>query len=100
MELAFSIDRDGFLPFCGLKLLLVITLFNTKKRALSIPMVLTNLGLVERSHASVYGQLGEWVRNCYGSPLAATSGSGMAFTLTLEAGSHFDRIQLQEDIVP
>jgi len=56
-------------------------------------------GLVERSHASVYGQLGEWVRNCYGSPLAATSGSGMAFTLTLEAGSHFDRIQLQEDIV-
>ncbi|CAE7474256.1 FUC1 [Symbiodinium sp. KB8] len=56
-------------------------------------------GLVQKSHASVYGQLGAWVRNCYGSPLAATSGPGMAFTLTLEAGSQFDRIQLQEDIV-
>lgn len=39
-------------------------------------------GLVEQSHAAVYRELGTWVRNCYGSPLASSSGSGHLFTLT------------------
>ncbi|CAK9036940.1 unnamed protein product [Durusdinium trenchii] len=56
-------------------------------------------GLVEESHALVYRQLGNWVRNCYGSPLAVTSGTGIVFTLTLQAGQIFDRIQIQENIV-
>ena len=33
-------------------------------------------GLVPESHAAVYKQLGGWVRECYGSPLAMSSGQG------------------------
>ena len=56
-------------------------------------------GLVEDSHAAMYRQLGKWVRNCYGSPLASTSGTGNIFTLTLPGNTLVDRVQLQEDIV-
>jgi hypothetical protein len=56
-------------------------------------------GLVEGSHAKVYKQLGDWVRQCYGTPLALTSGLGSRFELVLPAGRIFDRFQLQEDIV-
>lgn len=56
-------------------------------------------GLVEESHAAVYKQLGNWVRQCYGSPLTMTSGRGLHFSLKLKEGQLFDRFQLQEDIV-
>jgi hypothetical protein len=56
-------------------------------------------GLVEDTHARVYKQLGAWVRGCYGSPLATTSGHGGSFTLSLPAGAAFDRFQLQEETV-
>merc|ERR1712070_170579 len=56
-------------------------------------------GLVEDTHAKVYKQLGDWVRQCYGSPLAATSGRGDIFYLKMQHGDTFDRFQLQENIV-
>ena len=55
-------------------------------------------GLVEDTHAAVYKQLGDWVRACYGSPLAMTSGVGDSYTLRLHPGDTFDRLQLREDI--
>jgi len=55
-------------------------------------------GLVEASHAQVYKQLGDWVRTCYGSPLASTSGIGNTFLLNLMPGQVVDRFQLEEDI--
>mmetsp|Transcript_17806 Transcript_17806/g.40075 ORF Transcript_17806/g.40075 Transcript_17806/m.40075 type:complete len:161 (-) Transcript_17806:31-513(-) len=60
---------------------------------------INRLGLVEESHALVYRQLGKWVRQCYGSPLASMSGLGTSLQLRLPAGSTFDRFQLQEDVV-
>ena len=55
-------------------------------------------GLVEDTHAVVYKQLGDWVRACYGTPLAMTSGDGDVFSLHLHQGDVFDRVQLREDI--
>lgn len=56
-------------------------------------------GLVADDHAAVYKGLGQWIRDCYGSPLASAMGTGMVFTLTVPAGHHLiDRVVLQEDI--
>jgi alpha-L-fucosidase len=54
-------------------------------------------GLVPDSHAAVYAQLGEWVRGCYGSPLAMSSGQGGEYVVTVQAGQVLDRFQLQEN---
>lgn len=47
----------------------------------------------------VYKALGRWVRECYGTPLASSSGAGNEFTVLVRAGDTFDRFQLTEDIV-
>jgi len=61
-------------------------------------------GLVEDTHAAVYKQLGDWVRGCYGKPLATASGTGVVdangstvFSVVVRAGSVFDRFQMIED---
>ena len=57
-------------------------------------------GLVEESHAKVYRQLGQWVQQCYASPLAVASGKGYVFNLfALREGQMVDRFQIQEGIV-
>eukprot|EP01052_Picozoa_sp_SAG31_P004250 SAG31_NODE_174_length_21353_cov_23.387974_20_plen_763_part_00 len=56
-------------------------------------------GLVQEEHAAIYKGLGDWVRMCYGTPLATTAGHGNVFTLRLAEGSTFDRFQLQEETV-
>lgn len=54
-------------------------------------------GLVEDTHEAVYKQLGAWVRECYGSPVGSTSGSGHEFSW--RAWQPFDRLVLEEDLV-
>ena len=61
-------------------------------------------GLVEDTHAAVYKQLGDWVRGCYGKPLAMASGTGVVdangstvFSVVVRARSVFDRFQMIED---
>ena len=61
-------------------------------------------GLVEDTHAKVYRQLGDWVRGCYGTPLATASGFGKAdrgggtmYSISVKAGDVFDRFQMIED---
>ena len=56
-------------------------------------------GLVEDTHAVQYKKLGDWVRACYGTPLASTSGTGSTYTITLPGGATYDRFQLREDTV-
>ena len=53
-------------------------------------------GLVPDSHAAVYAQLGEWVRGCYGSPVAMSSGQGGEYVVTVQAGQVLDRFQLKK----
>eukprot|EP01062_Namystynia_karyoxenos_P007688 TRINITY_DN12701_c0_g1_i1.p1 TRINITY_DN12701_c0_g1~~TRINITY_DN12701_c0_g1_i1.p1 ORF type:complete len:478 (+),score=111.41 TRINITY_DN12701_c0_g1_i1:82-1434(+) len=54
-------------------------------------------GLVEDTHATVYKQLGAWVRSCYGAPLALAAG-GESTVITVPAGSTFDRFQMKENV--
>ena len=60
-------------------------------------------GLVEETHAAVYKQLGDWVRSCYGQPVAETTvvassgGGNTTYELCVPAGAVFDRVQLRED---
>lgn len=61
-------------------------------------------GLVQDTHALVYKQLGDWVKECYGTPLASTSpGMGKGpFLLHVQphgTNATIDRAQLQEDVV-
>jgi alpha-L-fucosidase len=65
-------------------------------------------GLVEKSHEIVYQQLGDWVRSCYGQPVASRNGvvldhrsssSNQQLVLRLPQGVTLDRIMIQEDIV-
>jgi len=51
---------------------------------------------VQDSHANTYAALGEWVRACYGTPLASTSGSGYVFELPATS-AFVDRVQIIED---
>lgn len=57
-------------------------------------------GLVQDTHAAQYKALGDWVRQCYGTPLATTSGGYTnEFFLKLPKGVSFDRVMLQEKTV-
>ena len=57
-------------------------------------------GLVQDRNAAQYKALGDWVRQCYGTPLASTSGwYAHGFKLQLPAGVEFDSIMLQEKTV-
>jgi alpha-L-fucosidase len=58
-------------------------------------------GLVEASHAAMYKALGDWTRDCYGTPLGAIEGgAGYVHTWRVpsEASSGFDRLMLQEEL--
>lgn len=57
-------------------------------------------GLVQDTHAATYKALGDWVRECYGTPVASTSGQGRVLTMPFAAGAQvaFDRVLLQEDL--
>lgn len=55
-------------------------------------------GLVEESHATRYKELGDWIRNCYGSPVGWTNGTGTTITLKLDNPTEIDRVMIQEDL--
>jgi alpha-L-fucosidase len=63
-------------------------------------------GLVEDTHAAMYAALGNWVRTCYGSPVAETTVAvptlptdPWVYALKVPVGAVFDRVQLREDTV-
>lgn len=51
----------------------------------------------------VGAQFGDWIRACYGAPVARTSGSGSVITLTLNStaqGVAVDRVWIREVRAP
>jgi alpha-L-fucosidase len=59
-------------------------------------------GLIDDSHATLMKDLGDWVRSCYGNPVAVVlshRGKDNDIVLTIPVGVVMDRIMLQEDLV-
>ena len=57
-------------------------------------------GLVQDTHAAMYQALGDWVRECYGMPVGATSGRGAVLTWAVHAAASqsVDRLMLREEM--
>ena len=58
-------------------------------------------GNVAAEQAARYKEFGDWIRNCYGTPLKETNGSitseGGKLSLSVDNGS-FDRVMIREDL--
>jgi len=64
---------------------------------LEIDFAIDRTGRVDPAHAQRYSDFGNWIRSCYGTPLASTSGNGSSLILTLPSPLKVDRIILQEN---
>ena len=69
---------------------------------LEIDLAVDRTGNVDPTHAAAYKQFGDWIRACYGSPVATGSlpAGATSFTLALPGGaggSVVDRVALSED---
>eukprot|EP01012_Entosiphon_sulcatum_P023067 TRINITY_DN28054_c0_g1_i1.p2 TRINITY_DN28054_c0_g1~~TRINITY_DN28054_c0_g1_i1.p2 ORF type:complete len:452 (+),score=93.83 TRINITY_DN28054_c0_g1_i1:50-1405(+) len=64
---------------------------------LELDFAIDRTGRVDPQHAARYKEFGDWIRACYGKPVATTSGTGTSFTLTIPKGSQVDRVIIQED---
>lgn len=58
-------------------------------------------GQVDPAHAAAYKQFGDWIRSCYGKPVARTHSNGTQVTLLSipAADALVDRIWIREDQV-
>jgi hypothetical protein len=57
-------------------------------------------GRVDPVHAQRYKEFGDWIRSCYGSPVARTSGAAYQLTLSFASGNEtIDRVWTREDQV-
>ena len=77
---------------------------------MELAVAITREGVIAAEHATVYQQLGDWVRTCYGQPVveAALAAARVVAAssppqhdivrLVLPPGSEFDRIMISEDI--
>ncbi|EGD82141.1 hypothetical protein PTSG_02815 [Salpingoeca rosetta] len=63
---------------------------------LELDFAINRDGLVDATHAVLYKQLGDWIRACYGTPLANASATGTTVTLTFQQPVTTDRFMLQE----
>eukprot|EP00042_Codosiga_hollandica_P045508 m.464191 g.464191 ORF g.464191 m.464191 type:complete len:460 (+) comp57045_c1_seq14:106-1485(+) len=65
---------------------------------LELDFAIDETGQVDPVHAAAYQGFGDWIRGCYGTPVANTSGNGTSFTLNLEGSTAaLDRIMIKED---
>lgn len=59
-------------------------------------------GNIDPTHAARYAEFGDWIRSCYGTPVAsspwATTNSVVLDVPTTEAAAVVDRVAIQEDI--
>lgn len=63
-----------------------------------LDMAITPEGILPPEAVTLYKQLGDFIRNCYGTPLAAVQGNSFSLTLNLPGGTLVDRVVLQEDL--
>ena len=66
---------------------------------LELDFAINRDGVVEESHAARYKEFGDWIRTCYGTPVAQTAVNGTYVELEMPPGSPaVDRVMLQEDL--
>ena len=54
-------------------------------------------GLIPETAQNIYKQFGDWIRSCFGSPVAKTSGSGYNLTLNLPKPTMITKVSVGED---
>eukprot|EP01006_Ploeotia_vitrea_P002455 TRINITY_DN107596_c0_g1_i1.p1 TRINITY_DN107596_c0_g1~~TRINITY_DN107596_c0_g1_i1.p1 ORF type:complete len:454 (+),score=28.95 TRINITY_DN107596_c0_g1_i1:29-1390(+) len=64
---------------------------------LELDFAIDRTGNVHPTHAKQYKALGDWIRECYGKPLASTSGHADALVLHLNTPTLVDRFMIQEN---
>jgi len=64
---------------------------------LELDFAIDRTGRVDPTHAQRYSELGQWIRNCYNSPIDSASGNGTSFILTFSQSLKVDRVVIQED---
>lgn len=74
---------------------------------MELAFAINRKGLVEKSHEVVYNQLGDWVRDCYGTPILSKQNTVREWILKIKLPAHtsndddpllIDRLVLQEDL--
>ena len=55
-------------------------------------------GLIPIDQVQRAKEFGDWIRSCYGVPIAAMVGNGTRLHLSLPSGTLVDRVVIQEDI--
>ena len=54
--------------------------------------------MLRPDHIARYTELGDWLQECYSTPVASTTVSGTTMEVTVPAGRAADRVVLQEDL--
>jgi alpha-L-fucosidase len=68
---------------------------------LELDFAIDRSGRVDPNHAAAYAQFGDWIRSCYGAPLANTTGTGtVSIVLQVPPSTPLvDRFWVREDLV-
>jgi alpha-L-fucosidase len=66
---------------------------------LEIDFAIDRRGMIDPNHAIAYKLFGDWIRSCYGSPVAAAYLDAGAPSVTLPISGSIDRISLSENQV-
>ena len=54
-------------------------------------------GLIPKPASMIYKGFGEWIKSCFGTPVAKTSGTGQNFTLHLDTPTEITKVSVSED---
>ena len=54
-------------------------------------------GLIPDTAREIYKSFGDWIKSCFGTPVAKTSGTGYSFTLQLNPPANITKVSVSED---
>lgn len=92
----FYVPGYGVRPLSELKTVYHDSVGNNA--VLELDFAIDRTGNVDPVQAESYKAFGDWIRNCYGSPVASTSGNTSSLTLSVPSGHSIDRVMMQEMI--
>eukprot|EP00041_Stephanoeca_diplocostata_P020989 m.480671 g.480671 ORF g.480671 m.480671 type:complete len:634 (-) comp21709_c0_seq4:260-2161(-) len=96
-------DRWFYTPGCPIRSLkeMVQVYHETVGRngVLELDFAIDRTGRVDPKHEARYGEFGDWIRTCYGTPVGSFVGSatGSVFTINLTSAQSVDRVVIREN---